>query len=129
MRHDAQKVAAGIYHRQGHPVVLLQQLNGILLRLVGPECHKLVVHLRLDRRVRLGHDQLPQSQVINQHAGIVHNVHHVDRLGIAPVLADVLEGSRHCPFRTDANVIGSHQAAHRPLRVAQNNLRALALFG
>jgi hypothetical protein len=126
---DAKEDAARVEDGERNAVVAAHGLDGLVLGLVGPERDEVPVHQRLDRRARVGQEDLPEAKVVDEHAAGVNDVDDVDGLGVAPVLADVLEGVGHRPVGHEPDVVRVHEATDALGRVSEDGLGGLAVLG
>ena len=105
--------------RERDPVVLGEHRDRELLVVPGLERHELAVRDVVDAGAGVGHEQLADAEVVVQPALLVHDVDDVERLAVAPVLADVVEALLHGPAPADRDVVRRHQPADAVLGVAE----------
>ena len=74
------------------------------------------------------HEELADSDVVNQHAIIVDDVDDVQRFAVLPVLAHVIEHLLDGPVFPHGDVVWRHQTPHGSRRVAEQRHRLRAFL-
>ena len=81
-----------------------------------------IAHLCVERPEK----KLAHPQVVDEFSALVDHINHVQRFGVAPEFADVIEHFFHRPIVVDCDEVRRHQAAHAVLRITKQRLRDAA---
>ena len=65
-----------------------------------------------DSTLRIGQQQLANSQVVDQPMIVVHHIDDVQRLAVVPMQADVVQHMLNRPMLPHADKVGRHQPSH-----------------
>ena len=108
-RHDAEQRPGGVGYRKRHPVQVAEQLSGHLLVVISVQRDETTVDQVGYDLVRRSQQNFPDVDVVDQLPTVVHHINHIERLGITPETADVLQRLRHGIIRFHGNVFRRHQ--------------------
>ena len=118
-RHDADEHAVGVRDGQREESRPAEEVDGRLVVVRGLERVEAVVHQLRDERAHGREQEAAHPYVVDEQAAVVHDVDHVQRLAVPPVLADVVEHLPHGPVRAHGDVVRRHQATDAALGVAE----------
>ena len=125
---DAEEAAFAVGDGEGVAVVFFESADGGLGEVGGFEGDVARVVEIADERVCGREEDFADADVVYEATAFVGDVNDVERLGVLPEFADVLQHLLDAPSVADGDEIGRHEAAHAALGVIEELLGNFAFL-